>query len=312
MISLFGAIAPCLQSALTLFYGLVLQLSRIYDWKKVLFPLAVKVYLYIITQKLSDPKQWIIPPKFQERFCTPTTVISMNLLLGSLAKKKRLKSPNRRSTKTTGSSTSNLVVVYNAFNKSSCTWRGCKKLHKCKGCGSREHRVGNCTKKKWQIDAGGFVDNLLVDNSKTVHIATSIAFNDDLSLSKFMNAFLCLPTFLRPNTTNRFELVDALQPTLFNSSSPLKPSAWAKFLNTYSGPLQIHLPMILCFEAQLGYKGLKALILSKNLSSALVNTKIIDNKVADDLKNYKIEEVLNPTLLFISSPLGLVSKHDGG
>ena len=156
------------------------------------------------------------------------------------------------------------------------------------------------------------VDDVLVDGGKTVDIATSIAFNDDLSLPKFMNAFPCLPASPRPNTTNRFKLVDASRPTLCKSPSPLKPSAWAELLNAYLGPLQIHLPMILCFGAQLGYNGPETLILSKNLASALVDTEIIDKKLADDLKCRKVENVLNPTLPFISSPLGLVPKHDEG
>lgn len=152
----------------------------------------------------------------------------------------------------------------------------------------------------------------MVDGGETVHIATSIAFNDDLSLPKFMNLFPCLPAPPRPNTTNRFQFLDASQPTFCNSPSPLKPFAWAELLNTYPGPLQIHLPMILCFGAQLGYEGPKTFILSKNLASVLVDTKIIDRKLADDLRSRKVEEVSNPTLPFISSPLGLVPKHDGG
>lgn len=37
--------------------------------------------------------------------------------------------------------------------------------------------------------------------------------------------------------------------------------------------------MILCFKAQLNYKGPKVLILSKNLASALMDTEIIDKKL---------------------------------
>lgn len=70
--------------------------------------------------------------------------------------------------------------------------------------------------------------------------------------------------------------------------------------------------MILCFRAQLGYKSLKALILLKNLILALVDIKIINQKLADDLKSRKIEKVSNPTLPFISSLLGLVYKYNGG
>ena len=87
MVSLFGATAPRLQAALTQFYGLVLQLSKVYDWKEALLPLAIEAHSYIVTQQPSDPKQWVIPPEFQGRFCMLTTVIGMNSLLGSASAK---------------------------------------------------------------------------------------------------------------------------------------------------------------------------------------------------------------------------------
>lgn len=70
--------------------------------------------------------------------------------------------------------------------------------------------------------------------------------------------------------------------------------------------------MILRFGAQLGYEGPDTFILSKNLASALADTGIIDKNLADDLRCHRVEEVTNPTLPFISSPLGLVPKHDEG
>ncbi len=70
--------------------------------------------------------------------------------------------------------------------------------------------------------------------------------------------------------------------------------------------------MILRFGAQLDYEGPNTFILSKNLMSALADTGIIDKKLAEDLRCRQVEKVTNPTLPFISSPLGLVPKHDGG
>ena len=70
--------------------------------------------------------------------------------------------------------------------------------------------------------------------------------------------------------------------------------------------------MILRFGAQLGYEGPNAFILSKNLASALADTEIIDKKLAEDLRCRRVEKVTNPTMPFISSPLDLVPKHDGG
>lgn len=123
---------------------------------------------------------------------------------------------------------------------------------------------------------------MVVDRDKIVHIASPIAIND-LSLLKFMNAFPCLLASPRPNTSTYFQLVDVSRPILKHSTSPLKLSAWAKLLKGFPGPLQIYLPMILRFGAQLGYEGPNAFILSKNLASALVDTDIIDRKLAEDL-----------------------------
>ncbi len=77
----------------------------------------------------------------------------------------------------------------------------------------------------------------MLDGGEIVHIASSIAMNDDFSLLKFMNAFLCLLSPPRPNTTNRFQLVDASRPPLQNSPSPLKPTAWAELLSSDLGSI---------------------------------------------------------------------------
>lgn len=70
--------------------------------------------------------------------------------------------------------------------------------------------------------------------------------------------------------------------------------------------------MILCFGVQLNYKGLNAFILSKNLVSALTDTRIINKKLADDLRCCRIKKITNLILSFIFFPLGLVPKHNGG
>lgn len=69
--------------------------------------------------------------------------------------------------------------------------------------------------------------------------------------------------------------------------------------------------MIICFELELGYNGpTDALIFLKNLFSVLVNTKIIDKNLSEDLVHRWVVEV-NPERPFINSPLGLVPKHNG-
>lgn len=147
MISLLTVIACRLYAALTQYNSLFLQILKVHDWKEALFLLAIEVYLHIVTQQLSDPKQWVIHFEFQGRFYMLTTIIGIKLPLGSSAKNKHLKSPIRWSIRITGSLTNNLLVIYNAFNKGSCRWGRCKRSQKCKECRSKKHGVKSSTKK---------------------------------------------------------------------------------------------------------------------------------------------------------------------
>ena len=82
-------------------------------------------------------------------------------------------------------------------------------------------------------------------------------------------------------------------------------------LSQYPGNLGHLLHDILTFGAQIGYTGPEAFILSKNLSTAVLAPSVIENKLYADLQSKRVLPV-NPSLPFISSPLGLVPKHDGG
>lgn len=71
--------------------------------------------------------------------------------------------------------------------------------------------------------------------------------------------------------------------------------------------------MILRFGTEIGYKGPQdVLILSENLAPAIGDPSIIDNKLEEDLHLQYVVHVPTPLTPFISSPLGLVPKHDGG
>ncbi len=132
------------------------------------------------------------------------------------------------------------------------------------------------------------------------------------SIHQFICAFLCRFAPPRPNTAIRFRLADASKPPLTNFPSLLRSSAWVDLLLKYPAALKIHLPMILCFGAELGYKGpLDAFILSDNLASDLKDPPIIDKKLTKDLALGRVVEVEKPTPPFICSPLGLVPNHDG-
>lgn len=125
-----------------------------------------------------------------------------------------------------------------------------------------------------------------------------------------MNIFPYLPVPSRPNITNSFKLVDALRLFLQNSPLSLKSFVWVEPLNIYPDSLQIHLPMIFRFRALLGYRSSKTFILSKNLASVLVDTELINKKLADDLRICRVEEVTMPTSPFISFSFGLIPKYD--
>lgn len=53
-------------------------------------------------------------------------------------------------------------------------------------------------------------------------------------------------------------------------------------------------------------------ILSKNLASALDDLGVIDRELSEDLILKQVLEVPDPQSPFISSPLGLVPKHNSG
>jgi hypothetical protein len=119
---------------------------------------------------------------------------------------------------------------------------------------------------------------------------------------------LALP---RPNTKPQFRVFDDSKPPLSASPSPFHPKAWAARLQQYPSQLGNTLSSILTYGACIGYEGPKQHVLSKNLSSASLDPATIQNQLDADLADGRITQV-QPTTNFISSPLGLVPKHDGG
>ena len=129
----------------------------------------------------------------------------------------------------------------------------------------------------------------------------------------FLSKFNCLPTPTRPNTTVLFKLVDPSKPKLSPPPSPFIIQAWSTLLLQYPDQtLRLHLVMLLRFGCLIGYKGPDAFINSKKLPSALIQPDVIDQNIASNLALGRIIEIDAPTNHFISSPLGLVPKHDGG
>jgi hypothetical protein len=83
---------------------------------------------------------------------------------------------------------------------------------------------------------------------------------------------------------------------------------WLAVLPGAIGNLPVTIAKILQFGTLVGYEGPDSLIISKNQESVYLAPEVIDAKLHDDLAMGRIV----PTFPFISSPLGLVPKHDGG
>lgn len=118
MVSLFRKTSPDLYAGLTHFYDAILQLAKVYDWKEAVLRLAIEAHSHIVAQQPTDAKWWIIPAGLQGRVCAP-----MNMIGGALS--------------------NNFLVICELFNIGSCNRTGCERAHKCKGCGSKEHGLGN-------------------------------------------------------------------------------------------------------------------------------------------------------------------------
>ncbi len=130
-------------------------------------------------------------------------------------------------------------------------------------------------------------------------------------LKQFISYYPCSPAPLRPNTTPKFRLVDPSYPSLKQSPSLFYAHAWAILLYPYKGALTSQLILILQFGALISYQGSDAHIISHNLSFALLDINVIQQKLKDDLLAGCIIPAIQTTP-FISSPLGLVHKPNRG
>lgn len=90
-----------------------------------------------------------------------------------------------------------------------------------------------------------------------------------------------------------------------------KNNSWESLLSQYPGHLPLTLAGILKYGCQIRYQGPLQLVLSKNLKSSMLDPFTIKVKLLDDLKLGRILST-SSDFPFISSPLGLVPKGDGG
>ena len=148
MVSLFAPITAELKAALITYYDNILQLAQVYEWQEAVLPLAIEVHTYISSLQPSDPTKWVIPPEVQGRLCNPGTLIGSTTSQSQTKQKLSRSSPSRRVFKQPGGPSNNPTVICGIFNKASCSHENCKRAHKCKGCGSREHGLVNCLVKR--------------------------------------------------------------------------------------------------------------------------------------------------------------------
>ena len=140
--------------------------------------------------------------------------------------------------------------------------------------------------------------------------------NDDVRASLILGLIRHIPP-ARPliNTEPRFVTSQRSQP-LTNSPSPLKAQHWRAALERYPTNLGDVLADIVTYGALVGYDGPNSHILSNNLTSAADAPHIIDKQLTEDLRLGRVtvanDIAHDTTLPFISSPLGLVPKSDGG
>ena len=132
-----------------------------------------------------------------------------------------------------------------------------------------------------------------------------------ITLEKFNSNYTCHPAPPRPNTSIPFMVFNSSLPILKASPSPFIIHSWESLLSKYPGHLPLTLAGILKYGCQIGYQGPLQLVLSKNLKSSILDPSIIKVKLLDDLQLGRILST-SSDFPFISSPLGLVPKGDGG
>ena len=108
-----------------------------------------------------------------------------------------------------------------------------------------------------------------------------------------------------------FRVYDSLAPPLHPSPSPFVTSTWNTLFSGYPSKLRDNIIGILNFGALIGYEAQPQLLVSKNLFSAFENPQITTTKLNEDLALRRVVRA-TPIMPFISSPLDLVAKHDGG
>ena len=150
-VSLFSKEALDLNTALAEFYSNVYKLFTVYKWRDAVLPMVFEAHTYIVSQQPTDPSKWVIPKKFQGRFCTPKTMIRMSSIIragGAGGSKKRRSRSFVEGRRVKSSWSNNPSISCNLFNKGGYGLSPCNKAYMCKECGSRDHELSECMAKQ--------------------------------------------------------------------------------------------------------------------------------------------------------------------
>lgn len=97
------------------------------------------------------------------------------------------------------------------------------------------------------------------------------------------------------------------------SSGPLKPEGWAKLLCNHPDRLYVQTLLdIIRFGVRIGYSEPKQQILSCNLPTANNAPEILTQDLEKQIAHNRVTRLTSSPTAFISSPLGLEPKPDGG
>ena len=139
LMALFGPTIPSLYLALAGFHREIIELSTIYEWQGGVLPLALDFHTHVVEGQPTDPTRWLIPAKWQARFCNPLTALGSD---ASGQKRKRAHSPTPASKK----DANDISVTCISFNKGVCSRSNCHRKHVCETCGGKDHGSRTCKK----------------------------------------------------------------------------------------------------------------------------------------------------------------------
>ncbi len=123
LVFLFSKGALNLHTARAEFYSNVYKPSTVYERQDAVLSMAIEANTYIVSQQRIDLSKWVIPEKFQGRFCTPKTMIEMGSIIrdgGAEGSKRRGSRSPAGGCRVRSSGSNNVSISCKLFNKGGC------------------------------------------------------------------------------------------------------------------------------------------------------------------------------------------------